>query len=208
MKKIVKILLICLIIVGVICAVTLNFNVGLKYSENTQIGINIGKEFEVKDVKNIAKEIFNGPIMVQYIELYRDMVEITVKDATDEQISDLNNKINEKYEITNEIADIEVTRNAKIDFKSFIKPYIAPILITLAIIIVYAMIMFRKIGIFNVLYNLAINIVGSQALLFSIYAITRLPINRITPVIAIVVYIISILGSMVYFNKEKLAQVK
>ena len=43
MNKIIKILLVCLFIAGIIVISTIGFNVGTKYSENTQIGINIGK---------------------------------------------------------------------------------------------------------------------------------------------------------------------
>ena len=108
MKKIVKIILIFIIIIGIICMATLKFNIGLKYSNNVQLGVNIGKDFDIKDIKSIASEVFeNQRVIVQYIELYRDMVKITVEDATDEQIELLNNKINEKYEIENEVSSIE-----------------------------------------------------------------------------------------------------
>ena len=88
MKKVVSILLICLLIAGIILISTMGFNVGLKYSENTQIAINIGKKFDVRDVKAIASEVFGKQrVIVQKVELYEDMVQITVKDATEEQIS-------------------------------------------------------------------------------------------------------------------------
>ena len=121
MKKIIKILLLCLIIVGIVCMATLKFNIGLKYSANVQIGVNIGKEFNLTDIKSIAQETFGtNNVSVQYIELYKDMAQITVKEASDEQIEQLNTKINEKYEVDNKIEDIEVTRNEQIDFKSLI----------------------------------------------------------------------------------------
>ena len=39
MKKVIQILLICLIIAGIIVISTIGFNVGTKYAENTQINI-------------------------------------------------------------------------------------------------------------------------------------------------------------------------
>ncbi|MGN1326745.1 MAG: hypothetical protein ACI4VQ_01495 [Clostridia bacterium] len=193
MKKIIQILLICLIIAGTIVIATVGLNVGVKYSENTQISINIGKKFEINDIKQITNEVFkNQTVLVQVIELYEDMVQITVEEATSEQIEELNTKINEKYEIENTISDIEVMQNANIRLRDIVKPYILPISIASIIIIVYTMIVFRKLGIWKVLYTMAINIVAPQAILFSLYAVTRLPVNRLTAIISIIVYIISV----------------
>ena len=131
------------------------------------------------------------------------MVKITVADATDEQIETLNNKINEKYQIQNEVSSIEVTRNEKVDLKSVIKPLIIPVVATAIITIIYSMIVFKKLGTFKVLYKVALALVGSQMLLMSIYAITRLPINNITPVISIVVYVVTTVVTMTLLEKEE-----
>lgn len=204
MKKIVKILLISIIAVGIICMAIFKFNIGLEYGKNVQLGINIGTEFSLEDVKSIAKEVFGTKnISVKYIELYKDMVKITVADATDEQIETLNNKINEKYQIQNEVSSIEVTRNEKVDLKSVIKPLIIPVVATAIITIIYSMIVFKKLGTFKVLYKVALALVGSQMLLMSIYAITRLPINNITPVISIVVYVVTTVVTMTLLEKEE-----
>lgn len=183
---------------------TLKFNIGLKYSNNVQLGVNIGKDFDIKDIKSIASEVFeNQRVIVQYIELYRDMVKITVEDATDEQIELLNNKINEKYEIENEVSSIEVTKNDGVDLKNLVKQIAIPVAISAIIIIAYAMLVFRKIGVWVVLYRLLIALVGTQAILMSVYAIVRLPVNNITPIVSIVVYILTVLSCMVSFQREK-----
>lgn len=204
MKKIVKIILIFIIIIGIICMATLKFNIGLKYSNNVQLGVNIGKDFDIKDIKSIASEVFeNQRVIVQYIELYRDMVKITVEDATDEQIEVLNNKINEKYEIENEVSSIEVTKNDGVDLKNLVKQIAIPVAISAIIIMAYAMFVFRKIGVWVVLYRLLIALVGTQAILMSVYAIVRLPVNNITPIVSIVVYILTVLSCMMSFQREK-----
>lgn len=183
---------------------TLKFNIGLKYSNNVQLGVNIGKDFDIKDIKSIASEVFeNQRVIVQYIELYRDMVKITVEDATDEQIELLNNKINEKYEIENEVSSIEVTKNDGVDLKNLVKQIAIPVAISAIIIIAYAMFVFRKIGVWVVLYRLLIALVGTQAILMSVYAIVRLPVNNITPIVSIVVYILTVLSCMMSFQREK-----
>lgn len=183
---------------------TLKLNIGLKYSNNVQLGVNIGKDFDIKDIKSIASEVFeNQRVIVQYIELYRDMVKITVEDATDEQIELLNNKINEKYEIENEVSSIEVTKNDGVDLKNLVKQIVIPVAISAIIIMAYAMCIFRKIGVWAVLYRLLIALVGTQAILMSVYAIVRLPVNNITPIVSIVVYISTVLSCMMYFQREK-----
>lgn len=211
MKKIIQILLICLIIAGTIVIATVGFNVGTKYSENTQISINIGKKFEVNDIKQITNEVFkNQTALVQVIELYEDMVQITIEEATSEQIEKLNTKINEKYEIENAISDIGVMQSANVRLRDIAKPYILPISIASIIIILYTMIVYRKLGVWKVLYTMAINIVVPQAILISLYAVIRLPINRLTVIISIIVYIISITWMTWHLNevKDKLGEKK
>lgn len=204
MKKVVSILLICLLIAEIIVIAVKGFNVGLKYSENTQIAINIGKTFEINDIKQITSEVFKGQrVIIQKVELYEDMVQITVKEASEEQINELNTKINEKYELENSIDDVEVVQNANVRLRTLIKPYILPISILSIVTILYAMIVYRKQGILYVLYTTAMAIVAPQAILSSLYAVTRIPINRLTSIIAVVVYIASITITMIYFGKKK-----
>ncbi len=204
MKKVIRILLICLIIAGTIVISTIGFNVGTKYSENTQININIGTEFKIEDIRNITNEVFgNTSVLIQQVELYKDMVQITVENATDEQISTLNDKINAKYNIENQLSDISVTNNSNVRLRNIVRPYILPIAIVSIITIAIAMIVYRKLGIWQVLYETAMSIVAPQVILSSVYAVTRLPINRLTVVISIIVYIASITLPMVHFAKIK-----
>lgn len=209
MKKIVQVLLIFLIIAGIIVISTAGFNVGLKYSEHIEISINVGSQFNVADIKAITKEVFgNTNVLVQQVELYKDMVQITVKEATEEQISSLNDKINEKYGLENQLTDIKVVNVSNVRLRNIIKPYILPISIVSVITIVFAMIVFRKLGALKVAYEMAISIVAPQAILASLYAVTRIPINRLTSIIAIIIFIISLVLPMVKLNKVKEEKLK
>lgn len=202
MKKIIQIVLMCLIIAGVIIVATIGFNVGTKYSETTQISIKIGKEFDLKDIKAITNEVFEKQnTQIQYVELYKDMVQITVKEASEEQIKTLNDKINEKYEISNELSNVLVTRQSNVRLRDIVKPYIVPVAIVSVITIVYVMIAFRKLEICQVLYNTLMTMVAPQAILAGFYAVTRIPVNRLTVVIEILIYIASIMLNIVYLNK-------
>lgn len=207
MKKIAQIILICLVLAGIIVIATLGFNVGVRYGENTQININIGKEFDSKDIRNIAKEVFgNQSVIVEHVEIYKDVVQITVKDATDEQIAELNNKINEKYKLSNDLSnadDVLVARNANTRLRDLVMPYILPISISAAIIVIYEVIRFRKLGVWKVLYEAILAIIAPQAVLFSIYAIARIPVNRLTAAISIALYMLSVFKGIEIFLEQK-----
>lgn len=211
MKKVIQILLICLIIAGIVVISTVGFNVGLKYSEHKEISINISKEFNVSDIRNITKEVFgNKPVIIQQVELYKDMVQISVKEASEEQVSSLNDKINEKYGLENEISDVKVVDIPNVRLRNVIKPYILPVSIVSVLTIIFAMIVYRKLGVWKVLYDTAMAIVAPQAILSSLYAVTRIPINRITTIVAISVFALSITMIILKLNitKQKLFKEK
>lgn len=211
MKKVIQILLICLIIAGIVVISTVGFNVGLKYSEHKEISININKEFNVSDIRNITKEVFgNKPMIIQQVELYKDMVQISVKEASEEQVSSLNDKINEKYGLENAISDVKVVDIPNVRLRNVIKPYILPVSIVSVLTIIFAMIVYRKLGVWKVLYDTAMAIVAPQAILSSLYAVTRIPINRIATIVAISVFALSITMIILRLNitKQKLFKEK
>lgn len=204
MKKVIQILLICLIIAGIVVISTVGFNVGLKYSEHKEISINISKEFNVSDIRNITKEVFgNKPMIIQQVELYKDMVQISVKEASEEQVSSLNDKINEKYGLENAISDVKVVDIPNVRLRNVIKPYILPVSIVSVLTIIFAMIVYRKLGVWKVLYDTAMAIVAPQAILSSLYAVTRIPINRIATIVAISVFALSITMIILKLNIKK-----
>jgi len=111
--------------------------------------------------------------------------------------------INEKYKIENQLTDIKVVHIPNVRLRNIIKPYILPLSIVSIITIVFAMIAFRKLGVLRAAYEMAISIVAPQAILASFYAVTRIPVNRLTTIIAIMIFIISITLPMVKLDKEK-----
>ena len=57
------------------------------------------------------------------------MAQITVKEASEEQINELNQKINEKYGLENKIEDLYVTNNSNVKLKTIANQYKIPIAI-------------------------------------------------------------------------------
>lgn len=212
MKKIIYAVLICVIIAGIVIIATLGLNADIIYSKNVQIDVYIGKIVDIKDIESIAREVFPGErIIVQEIELFQDMVSITISDNRTEEelntkIEELNTKINEKYELENSVGDISVTHNPKIKLSSLIMPYALTIGISMIIILVFVGIRYKKLGVLKTLVTYILSIGAVEMILLSIIAITRLPINRfVIPVgLLLLIVIITILG---FKNEKKLTTV-
>lgn len=209
-KTIIKIILALIILAGIIITCVYGLNFGLNYGKHKEVDIYIGQEFENQDIYEKVKEVLeNQKIAVQKVELYEDMVAISAKDITEEQLSELNTKINEKYGIENKIEEIVVTEVSNIRGRDLVKPYILPVSISFAIIIIYIIIynliyahMGRKVNTIRTLAKAITSIIVVQLLYLSILAITRLEINRLTIPISIVLYIITTIGIILKLEKK------
>ena len=148
--------------------------------------------------RSVTNESF---VVIQKVELYEDIVSITTKELSQEQLEAINQKINEKYSIENKIEDLTIVDNAKIRGRDVIKPYILPILITLVIIAIYAAIRYRKLGIGKTILKVIGYPILAQAVLLSLIGITRIPVTYVTISIVLAVYAISYM--VVFAGLEK-----
>ena len=150
--KIIAILSIIVIIAGIIMIITKGYNFDLKYSDANRILLDIGTTFNNKDIKSITDEVLgNQKVMIQKVEVFEDAVSITAEEITEEQKTNLINKMNEKYGTTTKAEDIEITTIAHTRGRDIIKPYIVPFLIATIIIVIYMMIRYYKLNAFKVL---------------------------------------------------------
>ena len=198
LKKISYFILIAIIIAGGIVVGVNGFNKSVQYKRNVTIYVKIGQEFENKDMMNIAKEVFpDESVIVQKVELYNDMVSFTLEEKSDEELQpkleELNNKINEKYELENTVDDISVTHNPKVRLYDIAKTYVIPIGICTLLVFIYAMIRFRKLGVFRTLGKYIVGVVGTEAVYVGLLAITRYPIDAYVVPVGLFIYAISIL---------------
>lgn len=206
-KKIIYGILILTIIVGATLIAIIGLNLSIEYNENTKIYVYIGKKFENKEIKQIASEVFKtNKITVRKVEVYEDMACITIKKQNDEnlneKIEELNTKINEKYELENKTEDIVTKNEPKIKVYTIVKPYVWPVIISSVIIIICSTIIFRKIGIIKTIITYVLSILGSQALYMSIIAIIRIPVDKYTMPIALIVYMIAIIATTIIKQKQ------
>ena len=204
MKRTIQAIITFILIAGILILAIMGLNVSLDYCANKQIEIYIGKDFVNQDIRNIIKEVTGEQwVIVQKVELYEDMVSITAKDFSDEQIEQINQKINEKYELENAVEDITITQNAKIRGRDLIRPYLLPIAITMIIIAIYALIRFRK----NKKGKVLLKVVGYPILVEAVYlsllGITRLPITRFVLPVAMFLLVVTIFIVFTQLEKQK-----
>lgn len=190
--KILTALIVIILVVGAIVLFTKGLAFDLNYSESKKVEINLGKQFEEKDIKAITNEIFKDqPILIQAIEVYKDAVSITTTEITDEQKTELVTKLNEKYGTEISADNITIEENAHIRGRDVVKPYIVPFIIATVIILMYLAIRFYKLNSLKVLAQSIGIIILAQLVLLGIMAITRMPIGVFTIPMILFVYMLS-----------------
>lgn len=207
MKKIVLILLICLIFAGTVIVCFKGFNVGLPYKSNINISVYVGKKIEDKDMQEITKEVFKGKqAIVQKVELFEDMISITTEEMSEEELNEkkteLINKLNEKYEKEIKDEEIEIVHNPKVKLSSLIKRYILPFGISTIAIVIYQMIKFKKLGATKTLLTTIIVLMLIGLTYTSLIAITRIPINKLIIPIGMAIYVITIIVLNMKYEKK------
>lgn len=207
MKKMIYIILAIIIIAGTVIVGTVGLKADIAYKKNIRIDIYLGKEFDNNDIKLIAKGIFkDNDILVQQIELFGDMVSITVgqehKENIDSLVETLKGALEEKYGIKFGKSDVQIVYNPKIKLSSIITPYIMPIGIATLIILVYVAIVYRKLGVFKVLGNYILWLIASELTFLSVFAIARIPINRLVIPLGLLIYVV-VVTILTAINEKK-----
>ena len=193
-SKQLKITLIVLVIIaGIVMIAVKGFNFDLKYQDTKQIEFGLDKQFSISDIKAITDEVLNNePVLIRKVEVYEDAVNITAREITDEQKANIITKVNEKYGTDLNADEIEIATVAHTKGKDIIMPYVVPFIIATIIILIYMMIKYYKLNSGKVLLKTIGIIILTQVLLFSIMAITRIPIGRLTIPLVLTVYMLTL----------------
>lgn len=207
-KSVLYVVIGLIIIIGIALGMLKGLNYSLEYQANQKIELYIGKVVDRKDIEEITNNVFGkNENKVQIVEIFNDMVAITVKDSNDEQIENFVNAINEKYGVEYTKDDVEIIKESQMSILDIIKPYIIPIIIALALVVIYIAIRYHKLGFWKILLSTILWIIVIEALLYSIYAIIRLPVNAITIPIALMVFVFTVLG-IIMNSENKLKLIK
>lgn len=204
-QKLGAIIIVIILIIGIAMVAMYGYNFSVEYDKSKKIQIYLGQDFNTTDIRNVAELSFpNKSIEIQKVDLFNDTVIINVKQATDEELNTLVRNINSVYELDYEVDDLLIVDVPHTQFIDIVKPYLLPIGIGLLISIAYIAVKYRKLGIARVIFQPLFVIAVSEAVLFSIFAITRFPIGRFTMPLALIVFVIAlttIVGK--YENKMK-----
>ena len=215
-QKVIYILMALIVITGIIVVAIKGFNVELKYRYHQKIEINLSKEVEISKIQKIANEVFGkNNAKVQIIEVYKDVIQITSSQISEEQKNIVVEKINELYPQENNVLvkaeNIEIITNSNVRLRDILKPYIYPVAIVTAVIFVYFAIKYRKLGIIKSIVKPAIILILTQAILLSLLAIVRFPMGGLTTALVLFVYVTSltyISANMIKISKEVITKNK
>lgn len=205
MKKIVYAVLAVIIIIGIIVIATVGFNVDVIYSNHREIKVYVGKDYNIDEVKQIVNEVIpEEKVVINKVEKFNDSFIIKVNKISDEQLESLKQKISEKYEISEENRDNMITDSyiGSFRIRDLIRPYVQPIIISTVVILVYMGVRYKKLGIAKVIIQEIIVLVMAMALLLSVIAITRCPVNRAFIPAGLTVYILTIITTNLQFTKQ------
>ena len=173
---------------------------GLNYEDSKKVEINLGKQFEEKDIKEITNDVFGKqPVLIQAIEVYKDAVSITTTEITDDQKANLIAKLNEKYGTDISTDDITIEANAHIRGRDIVKPYIVSFAIATVIVLVYLSIRYYKLNSLKVLAKSIGIMLLAQLILLAIIAIARIPIGVLTMPVVLLIYVLYVKSiSLIY----------
>ena len=192
--KIILSILLVIILAGIIITAVIGLNFDLKYKQAQKIEIYIEKQFDIKDIKEITNEIFNEDVVIQKVELYKDMVKITAPQITEEQKQNVITKLNEKYETELNAENIKIEDVPQMRGRDIIKHYIVPVCILLVLSAIYTLIRYKEQGKLKVILVTIFTPVVAQLLYLSLLAITRLPVNEFTMPVSMFILLISLIG--------------
>ena len=199
-KIIVGIIAIAIIVVGIIVTAIFDINADLIYKEHKEVDIYVGKVFENKDIESIVKEVTGAQrVIVSKVELFDDMATVKISDITEDQIKEINTKINEKYGVDNKAEDITTLNVPKTNAFDLIKPYIFPMVIALvfveAYLVIYLLINKKtskevvEVNIPKSMLELFLSVAGVELVYFAVIAITRFPANRLVIPVGMVLFV-------------------
>ena len=191
-----------IIIAGMAITLTVGLNFDLKFQATKKIELYINKEFEIKDMKAITDETIGEDVIIQKIEVFEDIASIIAKDITEEQKTNLVNKVNEKYGTELNAEEIEILTVSNVRGRDIVKPYIIPFIVATVIILGYMAIRYRKLGVIKTILKIVGILVLSQAILLSLIAITRISVGRLTIPAVTTVYLLTLAGLTTKFEKE------
>lgn len=202
MKKSITLILIVTIIAGLIVIFTTGFNVNIATKASEQININIGEKFENKDIKQIAKEVLGKEVEVQKAGDFEDQAVISADQITQEQVTQIINKINEKYGKEVSTDGVKVTNIPATRLSDLLMPCVASFILVTVLILIYFAIRYRKQDIKKVIGITLITLAILEILVLSIIALLRIPVGQNLVSISFITYCVGMFCITTIFENK------
>ena len=203
-NKLLYIILIILVLVGAIVYKVKGFNKELNYSNRQEFEISTASTLDVIKVEEIAKEVLtNREVKVQKVERFDNALVIISTEISEEEKQNIINKVNEEYNETVSNDEIKIITISDTRIIDILKPYILSAIITFSAVLLYFLIAYHKLGVKNVMLSGIITPILVELSYYSIIAITRIPLGRITNSVALGMYLLTIGVLAIIFQKKK-----
>ena len=203
-KKVIYSILVVLFVAAIIVTVVKGFKVDLYYAEGEVVTVNVGRDINLKEISGIVKDIFKGQdILLQEVEMFKDSFSVKTTKVTEEQLNDLVKKIKEKYGSKLSRNNVEVDHEKNVHLMDILKPYIAPIGLSLVFILAYYAVRFRWSA---YMYNLIKYLIIVGMFTYSVIVLCRIPVSLITMPCLLAIYSLVVIlhaARSEYLNSKK-----
>lgn len=209
-KNILKIgIILAVIAIGIAIILLTRFQFSLYYKQNVRIEIYLGKEFRTEEVMLQVKEILpEQELIIETAGVFKDTISITTTTITDEQVSQIIDKLNETYETElSAEADTQVIYNSNIRGRDIFMPYLVISSIAAGITIAIITIIYgKKVGIIRTIVTSLLVTVMGQFFYFVMLSLMGIEINRMISSTAVAIFIASMVYLISQFEKMKIAK--
>lgn len=208
MKKIVLLGIILLIVAGAVVVALKGFKVSLILQKHESLKLIIGKEVMLDDMNKICEDVFGDKtFIIRRVDRFDDAINVRVESITNEEKEQLVTKINDKYDVEIDAANITVKANSNIRIRDIIRPYVKPVIISAVLIVAFLIVRFRKMNPIKILGNAALLIVVTEAVIASVLSIARIPL---TATILNVMAVVAVIELIIFVEKlgKKYSEVK
>ena len=202
--KIAKVVITALLIIASIVVIWSSSSKEIVDKERNQIGIVLGVQFDVNDVRNIAKEVLGkGNYIVKKATVFEDVVIIQSEGFSKENVKSIVEKINAKYGLEIKAEDVEVEKIGAENLNSDLTKYALPAVIALVLISVYFGFRFKKIGWLRTIVRFVTTVLFAELLYISVLAISQVEIGMLAAPIGVALFALATLASVLVFEKER-----
>lgn len=202
-KKILLVLAGLIIVAGIVVTAVFGLNKGFEYSDLKQIQIYCATDVNIEDIREITNVVFGKErVALQKVELFNDEISITAKEISAEQVKKVVEFTNQEYGVKNSAEDINIRNLPAINIMDTVKPYILPIIMSLAVLLVYIGVKYRKQGVLKSVFKTLGIVILVEAIYYSLIAITRMPINRYSMPLGLAILLVT-LTIMIYKLEKK-----